>query len=142
MEANEIMTGDYFKIAQTGKIIKIVAVDEPSGSVDYFDGDAGGVLTIGVEKIEPISLTAEILEKNGFEKYLLSDSLSQRFEVKEGYTLKVDQFDIRVINDELTIYGPNNKYYFIPIRCNVLILYVHELQHIFKDCKIGKKIEL
>ena len=122
MKANEIMTGDYLRIAQTGKIIKIVAVDEPSGSVDYFDGDAGGALTISVEKIEPIPLTAEILEKNGFvvEPEYCYDNPLQYCEIIDGLWISIS----------------GEKYF------EGKLEYVHELQHALRLCGIDKEIVL
>lgn len=137
MKANEIMTGDYFRIAQTGKIIKIVAVDECSGSVDYFDGDAGGVLTIGVEKIEPIPLTAEILEKNGL-KWLYSEP-SGNF----AYCSNEPPIHCTFI--------PNSGWFIsigasgstkVPLVEASMIQHVHQLQHALKPCGIKKEIVL
>lgn len=121
------MTGDYFRIAWTGKIIKIVAVDECSGSVDYFDGDAGGVLTIGVEKIEPIPLTAEILEKNWW-KY--NPTI-------KSYEWQGEAFYICInLNEKTRIYVVNDYIFGMALGA------VHELQHALRLCEIDKTIEI
>lgn len=148
MKANEIMTGDYFRIAQTGKIIKIVAVDEPSGSVDYFDGNAGGLLTIGVEKIEPIPLTAEILEKNGLRKVTLDGGKGS----KQDYY--IDTHIVGYYNmDALTrvhaspiVYDIKQKWLYVDDKClcriDLMCPYVHTLQHALGLGGIDKEIKL
>ena len=127
MKANELMTGDYFRIAQTCKIIKIVAVDDNSGCVDYFDGDAGGMLTIGVEKIQPIPLTAEILEKNGF---IESDVFVEWKYEDEGLYILWKPFPFLKVETQsvqLNLSG-----------CE----YIYELQHVLRLCGIDKQITI
>lgn len=143
MKANELMTGDYFRIAQTGKIIKIVAVDECSGSVDYFDGDAGGMLTIGVEKIEAIPLTAEILEKNGWKKEFDKVDYMVKYDLaKEGkhcwmmWAIKEHNLDIQRQDEKLDMY--NLKVQKVCMPCD----FVHQLQHALRLCGIDKEIVL
>ena len=134
------MTGDYFRIAQTGKIIKIVAVDECDGIVEYFDGDAGGVLTIGVDKIEPIPITAEILEKNGWRNVVFDEETP----VMQIET-RCDAFWWDSIKGEcgceMSICDNGEECIEKTFFCKG-ICYVHELQHALRLCGIDKEIAL
>lgn len=99
--------------------------------------------------IEPISLTPEILKKNGFE---CRDDLVKSFGDPETFIWENDECDLAMVewldsyNDGesrwgeywlMDINGVNGK---ISIRNN--ILYVHELQHALRLCGIEKEIEL
>lgn len=78
------------------------------------------------DEIEPIPLTAEILEKNGFE-------------CRGAWCIPGESMGLRQNRDEwdiITFYG---AYTSIPL-CN--IRYVHELQHALRLCKIKKEIVL
>ena len=84
-------------------------------------------LVVWKDRFEPIPLTPEVLEKNGFEP------------IKEGRfpTLKNCYgdilFQLEGIKNE---YIRNTLYMFK----NIPIFYVHELQHVLKLCKIYKEI--
>ena len=74
---------------------------------------------------EPILLTSEILEKNGWV-------------LKEWSGHKQFQYTIVECGDEIIYKIDYEEPHFIIqcLRCNLEIMYVHELQHILKDCKI------
>lgn len=82
---------------------------------------------LSLNEIEPIPLTKEILEKNGFIRYGTS------------YILKESMF-------ELT--NPSNpdryldNYYIRLARQNKRVMYVHKLQHFMREFGIEKEIEL
>ncbi len=136
MKANEIMTGDYFRITKTGKIIKVIAVDECTNTVDYFDGDAGGALTIGLDKIEPISLTKEILEKIGFERRKLDGGAEEFIIAEDYYDIAVQEW-----SDSIWLYLYNCTEMHIPHEQRTFG-YVHNLQHAFNDCNVEKEMVL
>lgn len=83
--------------------------------------------------VEPIPLTAEILEKNGFKNYRLSYG-------NDGYYYHIVLEDVKggmwidVMSSRNVLHG--RKEY-----CG-LINYVHELQHAIRLCGIDKSIEL
>lgn len=100
---------------------------------------------IGFKELEPIPLTTEILEKNGFEKVLDEDGTEcYRYynSAGDGY-IKISLYNggdgdwsIEIINYEKF---DNNE---IVYNNNFIFLKVHQLQHALKICGIDKEIEL
>ena len=133
MKTNELMVDDYVRIKSTKQIIKLTVIDSTYDEVSYFDGEAEGELTIKLSNIEPIELTPEILEKNGFTKGGMFG---------ERYYLAVEDFEIYIyfasVNTQLIIEKRNGKKII-----NLLnVEYLHILQHALKLCGIEKTIEL
>lgn len=128
MKANELMLGDWIKLPQ-------VLVDYSPARVDEIN-DKGCIADgwpLLNDEIQPIPLTAEILEKNGWNEYLMyyhlpidqqqymryyphNGSLCRFYEYKNGTLEKVAE--VNAIN------------------------YVHLLQHALRLCGIEKDIEL
>ena len=116
MKANELMIGDWVHLIEdygksTDKIIAIEAL--------HIERVYEGML-----KIEPIPLTPEILEKNGFRL----DTYSEEFMSGKWWT-RNDFVIHESMNDSV---GRNNFSY----------KYVHQLQHALRLCGIEKEIEL
>ena len=83
---------------------------------------------------EPIPLTTEILEKNGFD---ISDPEVKQYHFEEDGQRY--HFSLR------QMYNKDNKpdgYSFFAFSVLTIIDYVHQLQHAFKLCGIDKEIEL
>ena len=78
----------------------------------------------GVSKIQPIPLTAEILEKNGF--------INGEFYVSSHIE------DWQIMSDGSHLAARSERGWCIDIPCR----YVHELQHALRLCQIEKEIEL
>lgn len=78
--------------------------------------------------VEPIPITPEILEKNGFER-----------DFEDGSLIWVDEQDVTEIvwvGTILTIHGENGH-----LELDTC-MYVHELQHALRLCGIDKEIDL
>lgn len=113
MRTNELMVGDWVLSTQTGIPLR----------VNPFMAE------LEVPEWQPIPLTPEILEKNGFEP------------VKEGKipTLKNCYGDILFqLVDIKNEYIHKTLYTFK----NIPIVYVHELQHALRLCRADKEIVL
>ena len=122
MKATELMIGDWIQVPPSGiRKMKITQLCEDWGDID---------------DIEPVPVTPEILEKNGFKD--IGDDTWQLEE--KPYWFWVDfynheygcEFDSSTCENEdterrLKLYGD---------------LYVHQLQHAMKLCGIEKEIEL
>lgn len=80
---------------------------------------------ISFKELEPIPLTPEILEKNGWEKR------------PTGYVFYID--GERYDNSLWYIFDSNT---FVVNTAEFQIKYVHQLQHALKGCGIDKEIEL
>lgn len=144
MKAEYLMIGDWVKYitvthdvdfiedliidkgqSVTEHIIKIASTDE--SGVFFKSKFDESFIFVSMKDVEPIPLTEEILEKNGF----LQDS-NQIFYLKENI-----KFGIKKDIDYgywFTNRADNYKEYICT--CD----FVHELQHILKLCKIEKEI--
>ena len=83
---------------------------------------------------EPIPLTKEILEKNGFEL----DDDCEYFGVDDRVMLR-DNPEYMNTNNAWDVHIDTTDYRTIG---NLELTYVHEFQHFLKSCKINKKIIL
>lgn len=146
MKANELMIGDWVRIDEpdkyagaTGQIQSLMYHREDDAA--YFNvfiqGKFGYVSRdVCSDDIRPIPLTAEILEKNGFEN--IGDDTYQLEEkpcwfwvdfFRHTYGCEYDTSTYEYEDDEHRL-----KLYGIPS--------VHELQHALRLCGIEKEIEL
>ena len=128
MKANELMVGDY--LMHNGfpyRVIQIDGIVRDGWMIENGEEDCG----------EPIPLTPEILEKNGF-KWLLRDSKYITYCIKES-TIHVTKY--KVTGEWLICAGASGSATkrFVEVSC---VNYVHELQHALKLCGIKKEIEL
>lgn len=124
MKANEIQIGDY--VNYRGQIIKVTSLYDKGGSNEVGWSDKESVWVNG-RCIEPIPLTPEILEKNGW-MYIAEDK------VFYPENLKGELPWICYITDG------SNEVFRMKDFCN--LQYVHELQHALRLCEIEKAIEL
>lgn len=150
MNANELLYGIYvyFNCFDGSKItVKVTG---------FKDGVVYGVSEHGshwcnIRKVEPIPLTAEILEQNGFEKikiaytfnkyrYLCSLKKNRVFIDCIPYSnenlIVPNWFGVQVVENELDAQAHLNS------SCTIPCAYVHELQKALSICKIKKTIEL
>ena len=138
MEANKQMIGNWVKIkGNYGKPLKITTIDDTYNSINYFDGDAEGELTLQLNEIEPTPITPEILEKNGIKWFCTEPSGRKTYCCNEPVVQ--------------CTYIPNSGWLINVGACGSIkvrfveiskIQYVHELQHAFRLCGIEKEIIL
>lgn len=121
MKATELMIGDWVKI-QGYDGLRITAINK--SYVNFDKRWAGAKLG----EINPIPLTPEILEKNGFELQRDKSELG----TLDTYWLgsELGTFRIHKLN--------NGDYQFGLAK----IKYVHQLQHAIRLCGIDKEIEI
>lgn len=144
MKANEQMIGDLVRVNRDGLCIRKNTIVEIRGvdGDNKFEGLVGCASCMPIDNrqlfggiwcdyLEPIPLTAEILEKNGFVK-------SEMYEVwkiiHDDYEMIITPWRFAVIFLED---GADKVEFSIP-RPN----FVHELQHALRLCGIEKEIEL
>jgi len=145
MKANELMIGDW---VMDGKNIAQITSITCDGIIETTFNESSYI-----EVIEPICLTLEILEKNGFyygytssEEDLASNTIAQLSEEDKGWVWDEGNGEIKVMfpNESdggmITIddQGFDRRMAFI-FSENI---YVHELQHAMRLCGIEKEIEL
>ena len=109
MEAKDLMIGDWV-VGCSGEPFKIGIIDP-----DFLYWN----------ELQPIPLTPEILEKNGWEKR------------PTGYVFYTD--GKRYDNSLWYVFGSNT---FVVNTAEFQIRYVHELQHALRLCGIEKEIEI
>lgn len=112
MKASDLMVGDWVLDTYTNKPMKIESIN-------------GGNPRFG-QDLEPIPLTPEILEKNGFKDM----GFFGKLEIGP-WRLICDSSNLAVLHE-----GREEEYINIPIS------YVHELQHALRLCGIDLDIKL
>ena len=127
MEANELMIGDWvYLVKDYGKPVKDIL------KIDALDLHR---ISDGMLEVKPIPLTPEILLKNDF-KYGngYGYSFTNRKEMC-GDGFEEEKVYINTDLDVLIIYTAAST-------IRLPVIYVHELQHSLKLCRIKKEIEL
>ena len=138
IHVNELMIGDYVKFL--GKVRKIKSiVGKDTGIEISFEGK--NPVAVSLDEIEPIPLTPEILEKNGWKhefdktEYMVKYELAQKGkDCWMMWAIKEHNFDIQKQDEKLNMY--NLKVQRVCIPCD----YVHQLQHALRLCGIEKEI--
>ena len=137
MEANELMSGDWVKISYNGEVGQVYRIDMANGKGNEYAAVNGGDRSC--ENLVPIPLTAEMLDKNGFERRketrvdcydLRQDKASVYLEIKD-----------RIEHEWLCVIG---RHYPTSWRCRLELRVheVHELQHALRLAGIKKEIVL
>ena len=130
MNTNELMIGDIVYYEYDGERFpaKVLEIYLDSVFVEEIHGEYEPI-EIELKDIYPISLTAEILEKN--------------FKKKTFYGIYDDYFDldIREYSDGLYIVTYHSCEFNIPDQ-TIHLSWVHELQHFMRHCGIEESIEL
>ena len=148
MKANELMIGDFVtrqNYENKSVICKIIGLSKNSISVEFDNGSRS--MGASEDSINPIPLTSEILEKNGFEQNGISNE-DMEFENEDysdetyvwsqridGYGEVIVSVYIEYGNECVEIHCPNGA---VDNNCR----YVHQLQHALRLCGIEKNIEL
>ena len=127
MRAQDLMVGDFVRVKHIDKIGKIYRIDAANGAGNEYaallDGD------FDCKDLEPIPLTPEILEKNGWSRpkgayyYVLEDNPNFAY-------IAVN------LSERTRIFVASDLLF------NMAIGNVHELQHALKLCEIEKEIVL
>ena len=136
MDARDLLIGDWVALKSDKTPIKVET--NLGGAINiehsYFSGEyEGGIYD---EDLEPIPLTEDILEENGFEIKIDPYSNRKYFLLgKNVYNMDVyyDNGSILLVEEQ---YEPKMYAYFC--ECE----YVHKLQHVLKDLEIEKEIIL
>lgn len=159
MKANELMIGELVRVSKDvcfkkGTIVKVRGIDadnvfaekELKGSATCVAVNDPDRVTCGVwcDYLEPIPLTAEILEQNGFK---LREGCTSAWDWHDGEkSAHVSGNHTCPIGQTLTIYVPGGTAgaAFSSHRAisDLKIRGVHELQHALRLCHINKEIKI
>lgn len=144
LQTKDLMIGDWLQFASENKKCTVVGVKcdvrylEEEAIITVMD-DSGHWFDKELECLQPIPLTPEILEKNGFRKYPYPNiEKHHQWILCVGSTIKLwccrlydDADDGWMIDIDAYCHS-----------CRIKIKYLHEMQHALKLCGIEKQIEL
>ena len=146
------MLGDWVEFVSSKNkhhygIGQIAGINPLEGSVEpttfnvckkYEDGKTCLFIGVSMFCVKPVSLTPEILKKNGF---IIKKKWAQIGNFGNSPLIMWHFEDDTILHNfkhELEIHQNDNGKVHVKIPCE----YVHELQHALKICKIDKEIEL
>lgn len=135
MKITDLTIGDWVRLRDKTKTKAQVLEIFPKGIIAYDFGIRYGA-PLEWSEIEPIPLTPEILEKNGFEKLGYDGweyKLKKVNKLMYSVLWRCDYPNALRISSYSPVYGDFNSFH---------IDNVHELQHALRLCGIDKKIEL
>lgn len=131
IRAEELMLGDWLKYGTFDTIVKVISL---YGSMV----NTNAATPLFPDDLEPIPITPEILEKNGF---VIKKKWAQMGNFGDSPLIMwhfEDEPILRHFKHELEIHQNDTGKVHIHIPCE----YVHQLQHALKLCGINKNIEL
>lgn len=111
---------------------KVLSIEGNSVGVGY--DNSGIVMSAFVDDLQPIPITAEVLEKNGLEQN--SNCLDYRFIIDNIYCSISKGIKCWYVN----IYDISNSPHTPIFKAH--IIHIHELQHALRLAKVGKEIVL
>ena len=129
MKATDLMVGDYIQVQPSGMLIKVAAVHKKK--IGYHTCNNRLDWVRGEWCLKPIPLTLKILEKNGFE-YKEGEQGMYGVTIAPYYTRKDVSSELFCDGDPFAIW----------FKDEVVIKYVHQLQHALRLCGIEKTIEI
>ena len=143
MKAKNLMIGDYISVKPSGMPIKVAAVHHKKVA---YHTVINKLAWVRESLLEPIPLTPEILEKNGFERMPQTGCANPYYWMMEQYEEESGGLLYRI-----KAYNTPFRGMFVsidnPSDCETIsfgkqIESVHELQHALRLCAIKKEIEL
>jgi hypothetical protein len=131
LKISELSVGDWVRTKDGNVTVDIISPHEVVVMNDY-----GNLCACKIEDIEPIPITAETLEKNGFEN-MGSGLMRYEFELREKkYKIILGSLDEEVWFADFYFMRKKN------IDSNIPLFYIHQLQHILRIAGVDKEINL
>lgn len=127
MKANELMIRDW--VMTPNGIARVIMIGEHSPC--YTNKTGEGEAAIFPRDLQPIPLTPEILEKNGFEKS----------EYGWYCNRKIDDWEIKIYIGRIETFVKIDKGVYPHIN-NTDCRFLHQLQHALRSCGIEKEITI
>ena len=137
MNATDLMIGDWVKYESQHE--KVSEIYSAGIYVRGLMGDENKGYPF--EHLEPIMLTCEILEKNGFKLIAVGD---YGLATPKANINRYEKWKCTTNKTFYVYYDKRSKEYSLTAYLTYIsnILYVHELQHALRMCGIEKEIEL
>ena len=135
MKVTDLMIGDLILINNTPH--KIQAIDSIDAEIQADDElyYVGEDRHHSENKIEPIPLTTEILEKNGFEMFKY-DGWVHYYRIFGNSAIPFVLHSMiggEMLSQEVDIFSTSTN-----TNCGIDVNYVHELQHALRLCRLNK----
>lgn len=133
MKANDLMIGDKLRRVFNQKIVEVKEIKQ---SCIYTENNG-----YEYDEIEPIPITSEILEKNGFVAnehvypYPYYEYINEKGRLNVGFVFPQGN---KTSYKEPWVYIDSEYVFVVHLPC----IYVHELQHTLRLCRIEKEIIL
>ena len=153
MKENELMIGDWVKFPIGYEKIQEISYQQEIGGYCVWFAASATLFPCKIEDIEPIPLTPEILERNGF---ITEEREGDPTFPYLAFIIENDEYRVEITwYDSHDVYEPNTGEYLhgAPEVWNMDILgkcgnydcgknklYLHEFQHALKLCGIEKNI--
>lgn len=140
MKTTDLMIGDWVISKDLKVPVKVRSImNHYYGTSIYFYHN-GSEFIVQDFQIEPIPLTSEILEKNGFKKKVwreYSEPDVTTYAIGGGFFIEVTMDEYWLVDN----CSDSNDYYYTS-NWIVKVEYVHKLQHLMRDLEIKKEIIL
>jgi hypothetical protein len=131
IKISDLSIGDWVRVDDFDKVLikRVSAIDGTRNQIGIIKNNRSGIYWYYDDEFEPIPLTPEILEKNGFEK------LKDKSWVGHNH-----HCDIQQHGSSWTLLS--NKRGFYRTICFESLEFVHELQHALRLADVRKEIEV
>ena len=135
IKISDLSVGDWVRVDDFDKVLikRVSAIDGTRNQIGIIKNNRGGIYWYCDDEIEPIPLTPEIFEKNGFVKW------------QGGLVLIGNEISCRYEDGNLTIkqgYRDNEGVLVERLLVNIECLSVHQLQHALRLAGVEKEIEV
>ena len=140
MKANELMVRDWVCLPSIMSDDKypVQVLEIQDDCIKYYCG--GKKMMVRFKYIEPVPITLEILEKNGFKPYIPEGHLETVYACQD--------VSKAVANELYALWPYQDGSFYLLLRVNgkdmvrMDVHYIHQLQHALGLCEIDKNIEL
>lgn len=131
MEVKDLMVGDWVSVSGTPMQVACIGINKIA-----FEDQVGRIFSRYCADVEPIQMTAEILEKNGW----MVESDSKTFKKEGAY--KVVQRYLTLPTEFYIGYIDKDSFTEDKFHAEVYVRYLHVFQHTLKIFDIEQKIIL
>ena len=140
MIAEELMIGDWVDRFDTPPHYKVVSIGDSTDITISQSGKADDETKriCWEDKLTPIPLTSEILEKNGFP----FSEVETNSDLQNVYRHYTKFYNFPLGKGFYIEYDTVDNIFYITDHWWIRFKYVHEFQHVLKLCKIDKEISL
>lgn len=137
VKISELSVGDWVRVDDFDKVLikRVSAIDGTRNQIGIIKNNRGGIYWYCDDEIEPILLTPEILEKNGFVKCGRCCTSRTTAYIKD-FTF-VNHLEERKVW-RVKIYGEEG----LVELCSILVHHIHQLQHALRLAGVENEIEV